>query len=191
MLELLYKNSTLWIIRVVGILFLITYLLIYQDFSFSLTWSFIHVAIVLGVTTGIASLGIHRLIPSLNTYYVPRKMRESIVEESDNVGASYQKREAYMKSLFDKKSVAFLAAEDGLIGVPVILSGINPLSAFIAGVLFGTLQITRFTYFECFIKGVTYLLICLLVLPNGILTVVVGHYLTDGIVWLGFKLRKS
>ena len=190
MIEFLYKKSTLWVIRIAGMLFLVSYLLIYQDFSFSLTWVFLYVAIVLGVATGLTSLGIHRLIPSLGAYYVPRKMQESVAEDLEQEDDPYRMREAYMKSLFNKKSVGFLAAEDGLIGVPLLLLGINPLSVFIAGIVFGVLQLPRFTYFECLIKGITYMLICLLVLPNGILTVVLGHYLTDGIVWLGFKLRK-
>ena len=190
MIAFLYNNSTLWIIRVVGVFLLVAYLVIYQDFTFSLTWALLQVAIVLGIATGIASLGIPRFIPSLNRYYVPRKMRASGTAASGTDEATYQKREAYMKSLFDKKTVAFLAAEDGLVGVPVLLAGITPWSAVIAGIVFGGLQLPRYTYLECLIKGATYILICMLVLPNGILTVVAGHYLTDGLIWLGFKHRK-
>ena len=190
MVEFLYKSSTLWVIRIAGMVFLVSYLLMYQDFSFSLTWSLLHVAIVLGVATGITSIGIQKLIPSLGTYYIPRKMKESVAENLEQEDDPYRMREAYMESLFNRKTVAFLAAEDGLIGVPLILLGINPLSVIIAGIVFGVIQLPRFTYLECLIKGMTYMLICLLVLPNGILTVVAGHYLTDVIVWLGFKLRK-
>jgi len=190
LIEILYKDSASWILRIVGMLFLVMYLLIYQDFSFSLTWSFLYVAIVLGTATAIATLGIQRFIPSLDTYYTPKKIRASDLNEPDSNFSKYLKREAYMKELFSKKSVSFLAAEDGLIGVPVLLSGINPLSVIIAGIVFSVIQIPRFTYLECLIKGVTYILICLIVLPKGILTVVAGHYLTDGLIWLGFKIRK-
>ena len=83
-------------------LFLIAYLAIYQDFSFSLIWAFLHVAIVFGVATGIAGLGIHRLIPSLNTYHMQKKMEESGAEYPESGYDQYQSREEYMKSLFDK-----------------------------------------------------------------------------------------
>lgn len=163
----------------------------YEDFSFSFGWAFMQVVIVFGVALGVTHLGITKLLPSLDVYHMHSRMKESDIENPDSDDEYYQQKVIYMEGLFEKQSVVFIAAEDGLICVPVLLIGLSPITAVLAGIVFGWLHLPRFTYFECLIKSITYTIVCLLVLPKGILTVVVGHYLTDGFGWLVLKFTKK
>jgi hypothetical protein len=80
--------------------------------------------------------------------------------------------------------------EDGLICVPVLLLGIAPISALIAGIVFGGIHLARFTYLECIGKAIAYAIVCYVVLPFGLLTVAVGHLLLDVIALAVVKLAK-
>ena len=100
------------------------------------------------------------------------------------------KQAQYLRGLF--RGTAFLRspAEDGLICVPVLLVGIGPLSVVIAGIAFAFLHLGRFTYLECIGKGITYTLVCYWILPYGILTVVVGHFIMNGIAFVGIEMAR-
>ena len=92
-----------------------------------------------------------------------------------------------MLGLFHAKAVALTPGEDGLICVPLLLVGINPLSAALGGIVFGLLHVERFTYLECIAKSITY---GLFVLPHGLLTVVLGHLIMNGIGFAGLRVIK-
>jgi hypothetical protein len=119
-----------------------------------------------------------RRFPALNRYLLyeesdPRRPRP--ISNDDWA----RKQADYLRSLFGLRAVLSTPAEDGLICVPVVLSGIEPLSAILGGLVFGFLHLGRFTYLECIAKAIWYALVCLLILPSGVLTVVLGHVITN------------
>jgi hypothetical protein len=59
------------------------------------------------------------------------------------------------------------------------MAGINPVSAAVAGCVFGCLHLGSYMYSECVGKAIIYFATCLLVLPHGLLTVVAGHFAMD------------
>ena len=80
--------------------------------------------------------------------------------------------------------------EDGLICVPVLLVGIGPLSATMAGIAFGFLHLGGFTYLQCILRGISYAVVCYLLLPYGVLTVVAGHFIMNGISFAGVQIAR-
>lgn len=101
------------------------------------------------------------------------------------------KQAQYFESGFQKKAILLTPSEDGLICVPVILAGINPVSVVLGGLTFGFLHLGRFTYLDCIGKGVIYSLVCLLILPHGLLTVIAGHFGMDLLALASLKVIKS
>lgn len=67
--------------------------------------------------------------------------------------------------------------EDGLCFVPLLLAGVNPVTAEVAAVAFGALHYPDFPLRQCVCKGIHVFLVALLILPYGLGTVVVGHIL--------------
>ena len=81
----------------------------------------------------------------------------------------------------------FLPVEDGLAFVPVLILGINPYTAIISGLIFAFIHINNYSYLECIGKFIIAYLVCILLLPYGLLTVIVGHYINDIIAVLVLK----
>ncbi|MCW8932660.1 MAG: hypothetical protein OQL19_20795 [Gammaproteobacteria bacterium] len=187
----MYKKWFSWVVRILGLFLLVTYLFVTNDFSFSLGWMLLHVVIVIGVSVLVTQLEIEKYFPVLNTYHVHSKIDEKDIQYSESEDEYYKKKITYMEGMFDKSSIFFIASEDGLICVPLLFSGLNPFSILVAGVVFGWLHLARFTYLECIVKGLTYTIICYLVLPAGILTVIAGHYLTDILGFIVLKIAKN
>ena len=100
------------------------------------------------------------------------------------------KQAEYLSGLFRGKAFFLSPWEDGLICVPVLLVGVGPLSVIMAGIAFAFLHLKAFTYLECIGKGITYTLVCYLVLPHGVLSVVVGHYIMNGVVFVGVQIAR-
>jgi TPR repeat protein len=79
--------------------------------------------------------------------------------------------------------LALVAAEDGLLLVPLSWLGINPWTALLAGVAFGWLHHPSFGWRMCVAKGVTYFVATLTLLPAfGLWTLVLGHVVFDALV---------
>jgi hypothetical protein len=100
------------------------------------------------------------------------------------------KQAEYLSALFRGTAILSSPAEDGLICVPVLLLGISPVSALMGGFAFGLLHIGRFTYLECIGKGVTYTLLCYFLLPYGVLTVVIGHLIMNGVTFVALQVGR-
>ncbi|MHC4251507.1 MAG: hypothetical protein ACYS9X_20505 [Planctomycetota bacterium] len=82
--------------------------------------------------------------------------------------------------------------EDGLFLVPLLVAGANAVSAAVVAVLFAAAHLRIFKPRECIAKALAYYLICLVVLPHGLLTVVAGHVLVDGLAVAFFRgVRKA
>lgn len=96
-------------------------------------------------------------------------------------------KKEYDISRFRIRHILIAPAEDGVICVPVILVGITAASAIVGGLIFGLLHLRTCTYLDCISKTAVYSLVCLFVLPHGLLTVVTGHFVNDMIAWLGMK----
>ena len=72
-----------------------------------------------------------------------------------------------------------LAGEDGLFFVPILLLGINPVTTVVVAVAYAAMHYPDFPVKHCIVKAVLVFLIAMLILPNGLGSVVVGHLLLD------------
>ncbi len=86
-----------------------------------------------------------------------------------------------------------VATEDGFVMAPLCLLGINPISAAVAGLVFGLAHYPTYPGRACIYKGINYTLVALLVVPwAGLWPIVVGHVLWDaGLLYLWRWLRSS
>lgn len=100
--------------------------------------------------------------------------------QADSHGASY---------LFDRHvddfarrpwRILVVATEDGFSLAPLAWLGIGPVTAALAGLVFGLAHYPSFAARWCLVKAIDYALVALLVLPwAGLWPVVVGHVLWD------------
>jgi hypothetical protein len=85
-------------------------------------------------------------------------------------------------------------AEDGFFCAPLLMFGIDPISAAGAGLLFGFLHLQNYNFFECIGKGIFYGVACFVILPHGFLTMAAGHFIVDfaGVLMLLYwRLRRA
>jgi hypothetical protein len=81
----------------------------------------------------------------------------------------------------------FIPAEDGFFLLPLLYVGINPVSAAVAALLFACIHYPVFPWRYCVPKGVVYFFVALFILPHGIWSVIVAHFLVDvSMFGLGF-----
>ena len=77
-------------------------------------------------------------------------------------------------------------AEEGLICVPLLFIGVNPVTAALGAVVFGALHYPAFSGLKCAIKALLWFPVLWWVLPmGGVWSVVVGHLLWD-LLLVGF-----
>ena len=197
MIDLLAMKRTYPVLGITGYSFLVIYLIVIRDFTFSIPWTFGFFAIAVSVAVSVATL-MHVLklperFPKLESHHfackAPEAERPLTHDEWKKKYEEWeeQKRE-YDSSRIRLRSIVHTPAEDGLNCVPVILVGINPVSAIVSGLVFGFLHLRTCTYLDCISKAVNYSLVCLIILPHGLLTVVAGHFLNDLIAWVAMKV---
>jgi hypothetical protein len=188
-IQWLRKRSNLLAIRVPGFALLAGYLIWSSDYAFSLAGAFGYLFIEIVVACLFFGLRLGERLPALNRYHfyprVPSDRNQPLTEKEWLI-----KRSEYLESVLGGWRILVVPSEDGLICVPLILVGINPVTALIAGATFGLLHVVRFTYLECIVKAVYYGMACFFILPYGILTVVVGHFTTDALLLVLLKLLK-
>ena len=168
---------------------LVGYLLLTEDWRVSPVWALAFPAISFAVAWLFVGLKLFERFPKLNSYLLysdTDQTRPSSVSSDDWA----LKQANYLNSGFRAKAVLSTPAEDGLICVPVLLVGIGPLSAALGGLAFGFLHLGRFTYLECMGKSITYAAVCYFVLPHGVLTVVLGHVIMNGIAFVGIRIAR-
>lgn len=190
MVRLLNSRFTYIAIRSVGLLFLVSYLLGLGDWRLSLLWALAFPAISFSVASLFVILKLSDRFPSLNRY---------LLVYGQNVGSPLASTEnertlaqaSYLENGLRRTSVLAAPLEDGFVCVPLLLVGLNPLSAIVGGIAFGAVHLARFTYIECIGKALYYTLVCFFVLPHGLLTVATGHLLTDVIGLVGVKIAKQ
>lgn len=188
LIGLLAKNSTYRFLRIVGFSLLVGYLAISRDFSFSITWliSYFAIAVFL-VCMGVIVLNVPKRFPKLDRYHV---FFDTGVKGKEKARSEDEWGLEQMNNLevgFRNKAIFMTPSEDALICVPVIMAGIGPISAVLGGMVFGVLHLGRFTYMACIAKAVIYSLVCLFVLPHGLLTVIAGHFGLDLFVLVVLK----
>ena len=168
---------------------LIGYLLLTEDWRLSPAWALAFPAISFAVAWLFVGLKLFDRFPKLNGYLLhsdPDETRPTALSSDDWA----LKQADYLNSGFRTKAVLSTPAEDGLICVPVLLLGIGPLSAALGGVVFGFLHLGRFTYLECIGKSITYAAVCYFILPYGVLTVVLGHAIMNGVAFVGLQIAR-
>jgi MFS family permease len=165
------------------------YLMMTGDWRVSLVWALAFPAISFAVAWLFVGLKLFDRFSKLDGYLLysdTDETRPATVSSDDWA----LKQADYLNSGFNWRAVLSTPAEDGLICVPLLLVGIGPFSAALGGVIFGFLHLGRFTYLECIGKSITYAAVCYFVLPHGVLTVVLGHGIVNGIAFLGLPIAR-
>ena len=72
-----------------------------------------------------------------------------------------------------------IPGEDGLFFLPLLYTGINPLTALGASILFGFAHIGYKSRTACAMTSAIAFMICLFVIPYGIINAVIGHLIVD------------
>jgi len=177
------------LMRVVGFGLLAGYLWYSADWRVSAIWVVAFPVISLAVAGTSTVLRISERLPGLNSYLLyPVESHNPAAALSESEWALRQAK--YLESGMRGGMILTTLAEDGLICVPVILLGLSPLSAIVAGIAFGCIHLARYTYLDCISKAFIYTLVCYWVLPFGILTVALGHLLMDAFGLGVLKLAK-
>lgn len=112
------------------------------------------------------------------------RLRGLGVRSGDRSGADQPRRRP---SVALRKAAILLPGEDGLFFVPLLLVGINPLSAVVAAAAFGAMHYPEFPSRLCVAKACLIYLIALLILPHGLGTVVVGHFVIDALAYVVWR----
>jgi hypothetical protein len=185
-IRLILKSSwTYTLIRLVGFGLLGGYLFLTGDWRISVTWVLAFLIIALAVAILLVNLDLSRWFPTLDKYYL---FPNATVANSNNEWSLNQARR--FEGMMGRGRFLLAPAEDGLICVPVLLAGLGVASSALGGLVFGLLHLGRFTYLECIGKSFYYTLVCIFVLPHGLLTVALGHVLMDAAVLAGVKVAK-
>jgi hypothetical protein len=176
-------------ILAVGFGLLVGYLIQTRDWGISVGWALVFPLISFSVARATVALKLHARLPGLNRY-VLYPVRDGKTEPPLTDREWTIRQVNWLINEFRGKGVFLTPGEDALICVPVLLVGIHPLSAFLGGVAFGVMHLARFTYLDCIAKGSTYALVCYFVLPQGLLTVVLGHFIMNGIGFAVLQVAK-
>ena len=185
----LKSRWTYTIIRVAGFSFLVGYVVLTGDWHISIYWALAFPAIALFVSWLIIRLKLSDRFPKLNDYVlIPRSNQGAETALSDDEWALRQAK--YLASGMQGASILLAPSEDGLICVPILMAGLGLISSVLGGMAFGVLHLGRFTYLECIGKSIYYTLVCVLILPHGLVTVALGHLLLDSIGLITLKVAK-
>jgi hypothetical protein len=174
---------------ILGFSLLGSYLVVTGDWRISPVWALAFPAISFSVAWAFVGLKLFDRFPKLNAHLLHSNASQT--GEAPLSADEWSLRQAHcLESGFRGKAILTTPAEDGLICVPVLLVGIGSVSAALAGIAFGFIHLGRFTYLECIGKCITYALVCYFVLPHGLLTVVFGHVVMNGIGFVAIQVAK-
>jgi hypothetical protein len=187
--QLLASRWTYVAMRVVGFGLLAGYLWRSGDWRVSVPWALAFPAISFSVAWAFVALKLFDRFPRLNARLLyPPTNRSAGNGLSEDEWALRKAR--YLEGGLRGWAILTAPAEDGFICVPLLILGITPISALLGGIAFGLIHLARFTYLECIGKAVSYTLVCYFVLPFGLLTVVLGHLVTDVLGFAAIKVTK-
>jgi hypothetical protein len=138
-------------------------------------WIAAHLAIVVGVSTALVLVA----YPILDRF-LPGTKADAEVTGMRIVGEA--KRTPLRLALL-------LPGEDGFFFVPLLWVGITPVTAGIAAAAFAATHYPQFPLRACVVKFVSIFCIAMVVLPHGLGSVVVGHFIADAVaVIVGSRL---
>ena len=183
-INVLRDERTYLVLRISGISLLIFYFFCCPSFEFSLLGVLGYFLISTLIAIALVALKIADRFPKLNQYLFFQFPSERKIES----GNWAEDKAAYLSSMARGKQILYSITEDGLICVPLLLIGLNFATSCIGGMIFGLMHLGRFTYLECLAKSLTYCVVCLVILPQGILTVIAGH-LTLNVIALAVVKR--
>jgi len=156
-------------LKAVGISFLLFYFWTHP-LQVELVWIAIYIAIAIGIGL-LFGLVVN---PILDRF--AQAQRIDVTAYGDR-RAEQVKRRPWVEALM-------LPGEDGFFFVPLLLIGINPVTAALASVAYAAIHYPEFPIKHCVSKVLALYLIATLVLPHGLATVVLGHVLLDAFAYV-------
>lgn len=158
-----WANWKTWL-KAIGLLFLVAYFWIHPP-HLDIIWISAYVGLAIGIGAMFALIAnpiLVRLIPT--QHFDPSPYGDKRIAQA--------KRRPWTEALL-------LAGEDGFFFVPILLLGINPVSAAVVAVAYAAIHYPEFPLKYCITKAILIFLIATLILPNGLASVIVGHLLLD------------
>lgn len=165
------------IAKSVGILLIVVYHL-YKPIRFEPVWLLVYIFISVSVPTAFL------LLVRPVVHFVARRLQPDAHAKRE---AAYRMSVRALSALLRRRPylVLLVPGEDGLVLVPLLAYGLGPVSAAVAALAFGAMHYNRpYTLGPCVSKAIACYISCLLVLPHGLLTVIVGHLCFDGMLVL-------
>ena len=158
-----WANWKIWL-KSIGLLFLLAYFLENPP-HLDIIWISAYVGLAIGIGAVFALIVnpiLVRLVPT--QHFDPSPYGDSRIEQA--------KRHPWT-------DVVLLAGEDGFFFVPILLLGINPVSAAVVAVAYAAIHYPEFPLKHCITKAILIFLIASLILPNGLVSVIVGHLILN------------
>ncbi len=156
--------------KLLGIAFLIYYFLTGQ-----VKWDPLWILVYLSITCGIGLIWLAgvTLAEKLNLTPTSRRIRENELDAAESL------RELLRKIRAEPWQLLLIPGEDGLFFLPLLYIGITPLTVLIASSLFAFAHLSCKPWFACLGNLAISCVLCLVVLPHGILPMIIGHVITD------------
>jgi hypothetical protein len=170
-----WANWKFWL-KLVGLAFLLAFFW-YSPPHVDLTWvaAYLGLVIAAGLILGwVVDPVLARLIPSQNVDPTPYGDRR----------AAQVKRRPLIEALL-------LPGEDGFFFVPLLVVGIEPLTAAIASMAYAATHYPEYPLKNCVGKAAILYLIAIWILPNGLGSVIVGHLVVDWIAYYAWTRHAS
>lgn len=160
--------------KIIGIIFVLLHLW-HTGFDFNPLWVLFYLALILLVA--VLWFAMNYVLSVLSRKYeAVLDAEEAAVPYKLSVLCSDVRRKPWLLLL--------IPGEDGIFFLPLLYIGVNPLTAFAASLLFA---LAHAGYKSRSAMAGTFLIafaVCLLILPNGIIPVMIGHLIVDITVFL-------
>jgi len=171
--------------KIVGILLVILHVIFSGDTAFS-PWNYIKYLFIITAASGLWIL--------LNSLYC--KIRKS--PESHDLADEYERKaevslyDMYREVTRNPWQILLIPGEDGIFFLPLLYPGINPWTALLGAGLFALAHLGCKPLYACLGTFLMSYVLCLTILPYGILTFIAGHLTVDIVIFiLLFYMKKK
>lgn len=190
MLDFLRKKRTFHVLGGVGATLLAAYLIVTRDFRISPIWVGWYIGITFASGMSWATLARWGPMKRLERYHFrPQAARPGATPATDEKNLSQRQLDFAKRARL--RDLLMVPTEDGLICVPMLLTGIHPAVVIACALAFGFLHMVNHTYLDCIGKALRYTLLSMLILPHGILNMVAGHVLMDLFAFAALKMLAA
>jgi hypothetical protein len=160
----------------VGVLLLLAYCT-RSSITVHPAWSIAYVVLNLGVSTVLYTCIV---APAVRRF---RKRRpDSTLDPNEEAMATANAVYSHVRK--EPWKLLMVAGEDGVFFLPLLYIGISPVAALSASFAYAVMHYQLFPLWACGMKWLVCYIVAIWILPHGIMTVVVGHLINDGLLFV-------